>query len=541
MFNQLQQGFRSGKIEQFSRSRIIKCSAFGIIVYGFAQCFKAGAYWDMEADGFNYELNFEWLNDKEPNSSDPRFEFMRSYSHTFSFITRLPSIILGSLLNKTFDFNSENWVIYRNFSIFIVLIIGLLSLLFYSTYETSNSQVSASILLLGFPALIGYGYFNAKDIPVFTATSLSLGLLRYCAFANRNIPRLSHLLSVFIVSFLITILSIGVRPTSYLVVFPAIVLIIYFSLAKQSPILLVPTISGFSLGLYLVYLTNATFQEDRFFWFYRTYKASSEFTMWKGGHNLSWGNIFLAGESEIYPFAVLASQIPDWVILVVFFSILNLLFRLVHRSLKGPKLNLSRIVDLYPVAYLFAICIYFLFATPILYDDIRQVMFLWAFILTLVLRMHFNLLNVLKQVQKVIYISFISLFIIITQINGVLLEQYAYSYKNLLARVSNPTGFESDYWAISSKEASNRILSDFYISKQTKVFAQPPGSFKIYLKDYVDINSSDNPELFVTISRPTGLPDNFKDCPIKEMIRQPQLFSSAVVMAYIRECPEPGR
>jgi hypothetical protein len=130
----------------------------------------------------------------------------------------------------------------------------------------------------------------------------------------------------------------------------------------------------------------------------------------------------------------------------------------------------------------------------------------------------------------------ISFLLVTTQINGVLLGQYAYSYKNLAARISQPNGFETDYWAISSREASRLLINNFNVSKQTKVLAQPPGSFGLYLRDLTEMNVSSNPDLFVTISRPTGLPDNFQNCPVEVLIEKQQIFTNSVVMAYIRKC-----
>jgi hypothetical protein len=260
--------------------------------------------------------------------------------------------------------------------------------------------------------------------------------------------------------------------------------------------------------------------------------------MWQGGHNLSWGRIFPAGENRTYPFFVLASQIPDWAIAILLFTTALILIKFFEGSIKIPRVNQYLIVDWYPAVLLLFIFGYLLTTKPFLYDDIRQIIFIWALIVVIILQLRFYLIARFNLKLKTVYLTVVSLLIVITQVNGLFLQQYAYTYKNLIARISHPNGFETDYWAISSKEASNLIINKFDASKQTIVLAQPPGSFSIYLRESVNLNTSEDPDLFVTISRPTGLPDNYQSCPVEELIEKRQLFSTSVVMAYIRKCPK---
>jgi hypothetical protein len=133
--------------------------------------------------------------------------------------------------------------------------------------------------------------------------------------------------------------------------------------------------------------------------------------------------------------------------------------------------------------------------------------------------------------------SFFFTFLGISIINSILLSPYNYTYKNSIALISKPQGFESDYWALSSKEVSFWLQKQNDVNINTLVNAQPPGSFSIYLREKVKLNVSENPDYFISINRPTGLSDNHFECEMTKKFVRKQLFTDDILMAYVRKCP----
>jgi hypothetical protein len=532
------QKFSIFKLKNSKIPSVGSVAIFGLFYGGFLS-YKAGAFWDLEADYSQSLLNKKWLTDGLNNESDVFFEMMHSYSYLLTYISEVPKILIEAVLRTDLNFISPSWISYRNIFNFSIFAVGVAALYFWLNFNKAKNNLFLLILLLSFPSVNGYGFFDSKDIPVFSAACLSLALLRATTSPNLKSSVLQKNYSLFLISFFMVVFSIGVRPSTFLIIAPALILVTLYAQIKRLKGILPPISLGVMVGIVLIYLTTATFKEEGPIWFYRSYLASSQFTMWEGGHNLSWGRIFPAGETRTYPFFVLASQIPDWLFVTAFILIILTARHLKYFSTKLINSDKTTIiVNSYPYFMMISLLVFFFIKKPILYDDLRQVLFIWAFIMVCAVEVTMFVLLHVSTRYKLIAKTLIISAILVTQSNGILLQQYSYTYKNLIARISQPTGFETDYWAISSKEASQRIIKDFNASNETKVLAQPPGSFGIYLRELTYMNVSSNPDLFVTISRPTGLPDNFQNCPIVAQIEKPQLFSTSVLMAYIRKCPK---
>jgi hypothetical protein len=513
--------------------------SFGFVVLsGAMQCFRIGAYWDLEVDTYFSRVNAFWLRDGVPNSSDLLFDNMRNYSYTLLYISEIPRILLTRYQGVPESFLTPNWIVYRNLFTFGILLIGIVALSKWLSPKIQNKSI-VLLAIFSFPTVLGYGFFNLKDVAVFSGVCISLALIRMTVESTGANPETRISIKFFFLSFLMVIFTLGVRPSSYILLIPALLLIIADRVKKRTLNEINSLSAGLVAGLISIYLTSATLQEDGLRWFLNSFQSSSNFELQKGIHLLAWGKIYPAGETRTYPLVVLISQMPDWVIFVTAVALLFVLRDLPKVLIKRKtiRVNFIQILESYPIFAFLALIAYVTIFKPILYDDSRQLFFIWAYLVPTIIAIVLYLRKKVNSYKfKHLLYSFFFISFGISLINSILLSPFNYTYKNTIALTSKPQGFESDYWALSSKEVSLWLQKQSDINTGTLVNAQPPGSFSLYLKDKVKLNVSEKPDYFISINRPTGLSDNQLQCEIVKKFVRKQIFTNEILMAYVRKC-----
>ena len=509
-----------------------------MVLFGAVQCFRIGAYWDLEVDTYLSRINALWLADSVRNSSDLLFDSIRNYSYTLLYISEIPRILLSRYQEMPNSFITSNWIAYRNLFTFGILLIGVFALSKWLSPKIQNKTLRM-LAILSFPTVVGYGFFNLKDVAVFSGVCISLALIRMTIESTVTNSGFRKSIKFFSLSYLMVIFTLGVRPASYILLIPALLLIIADRIKKRTLNETISLSAGLVAGLVSVYLTTATFQEDGLKWFINSFQSSSNFELQKGIHLLSWGEIYPAGETRTYPLVVLISQIPDWVFLVTILTI-PFIFRDLPKVLikrRPSEINFNQILECYPMFALLALVAYVVTFKPILYDDSRQILFIWAFLVPTVIdiTLYLKIRITSHKFKRLFYLFFFISFGIST-VNSILLSPYNYTYKNSIALISKPQGFESDYWALSSKEVSLWLQQQTDVNKSTLVNAQPPASFSIYLAEKVKLNTSEKPDYFISINRPTGLSDSYLQCEIIKKFTRKHLLADEILMAYVRKC-----
>lgn len=502
------------------------------------QSLKIGAFWDSKADYDLSMVNSSWIRNGIPVTEEATFSLMRSYSWTLFYFSEIPKFILSYFFGKSWYFNSENWMTYRNVFTFFIYLIGLWGLWKWFSDFKDNEKIIAGVLLLCFPVTFGYGFFDEKDVPIFTAVSLSLASIKLLksSFLRSGFVSKIH---QFVIGFCVVLFSVGVRPSSFVIVLPIVAFFCISGVQQKTVRKLLPYFLGMIMSLVIVYLSNAMARFDGFYWLWRSYQDSSAFTPWRGGLMLSWGTLFPAGETRLYPILVLLSQIPDWAV-VVFISQILLFGNYVRGTSKKHKfsgVNLEKLTSLLPSILLLITLAYTIILKPVLYDDVRQILFIWVFIeISIIQILLVTYRKLRKKTTKIFFVWCIIISVTFTFLDKTLLTPYFYVYKNSVANLISPEGFERDYWGLSGRELISNSKLDSPTNDVISVYAQPPDSFIPFLGEGIQLSDSATPDYFATISRPSNLGDSYKNCPIVASVERKQVFSKPLVLSYVRKC-----
>jgi hypothetical protein len=113
---------------------------------------------------------------------------------------------------------------------------------------------------------------------------------------------------------------------------------------------------------------------------------------------------------------------------------------------------------------------------------------------------------------------------------------YGYTYRNEIANLFEPNGFETDYWGISGKENSDWIKNN--LPESLKVVSNPMVVFQTYVSGSSSISGDELPSSFIyqQIRRPYGVPEIFQECKILHVTSREQIFGPIMVMSKVRLC-----
>ncbi len=507
------------------------------ILFQFWNASRVGTFWDYQIDDVIARLNMDWLKNGI-STSDPTFQALLPYGYAVTYLIWIPAYF-SSKFSLGLEFNigiveTQNWMIYRNAMSFAIFLLGITAIIFWAQYNTKiNGYILTLMLLWCFPTVSGYGLFNDKDIPIFTGIACALALTAKNSFHPRKFDRVMRI--IFVNSAVLFV--VGVRPGAA----PLLILIFVLQLLqvqdKKKYLLLlftgIPT-------LFYCFMVSASARNLNLSWFYYAIKKSTNFDIWQGAM-LLWNHKFSTPISGSYYIGVIASQIPTFVI----FTALAFLILQTNRILgdftleskfggiQGLLKN-ARNPKLLPPLLLLTMIVYSLLTKPMLYDDARQLLFGWVFIILTFLIILEKLLTVTKQW---VFLGLITLLAAFPAMDSLKLAPFSYTYRNEIANLFAPGGFESDYWGLSGKENYRWIIENN--ADNLPVVSNPPVVFQTYTpKSAVDPGSTlPTNFLYQQIRRPFGVTDTFPNCEIiHETIRE-QVIGRPVIMSYVKRCP----
>jgi hypothetical protein len=168
-----------------------------------------------------------------------------------------------------------------------------------------------------------------------------------------------------------------------------------------------------------------------------------------------------------------------------------------------------------------------------IYDDARQTLFIWAFLLPVLLS---SIKSVFYAFKSKFFFCSLLLFVLLPTIDSFRLAPYTYTYRNEIAKIVSPNGFETDYWGLSGKESSKWILSN--LEEESSIVSNPLVVFKSFVpQPWYDLNSP-QPKSFIyqQIRRPFGVPEMYAECKLLHTISRKPLIGESMIMSWVRKC-----
>jgi hypothetical protein len=509
-----------------------------LALFYFGAGYFLGSYADSASHLENAEVNLDLILGRETNASTNTLFISREYSYTLLYFSIFPIWLFSKFLGLDLDLNSAASVFYRNS---IICFFGLL-LVFIMT-QTLRKLINQDLFKISplfitlFPTIMGHSWFNEKDIPI----SIGLSLIVFAFLHQIGLTYPIRNSSIFILYFLIIIFSIGVRPALGILVLPFLFFLSSRLFLKKEFGTLKYVLSGSILGTMIVFITNKPFQEEGVSWFVNSVKVSGAYP-WSGAVEV-WSNFY---RSPIIPgsylLQVFLSQIP---ILFLFVCVINVRY-LFQRNV---DVNVKRNVRIAFTLILFLCTIFtFIIATnPIIYDDGRQLLFIWVFVYLSFLLFIDNQISLKHTRIKNRFKLNITFLVILTSgglllMDTVKLYPYNYVYRNEIASASR-LKFETDYWGLSGKELANWVLKDSnHLSSEQTYFGYIfPQSFDPYVKNAKLIRVSyDDPRVdyYAQIYRPPLIPDQAEECRIVFSVQRKTNLGKAMTLGYIRNCSQ---
>jgi hypothetical protein len=504
---------------------------------------KTGPHWDYQTDDYFFNLNFKSMSNSDAFKDDNLFGIFHSYSFSLGFIERIPYFIVR-LFGITDSFNSPMWISYRNVFVAATFLIGVVGLAYWSNYILNLKPWITVTSTLALPTILGHGWMNEKDFPIFSGVCSALALISVTT-TKKIVPNLT--LNIRIWAGLTLLFTLGVRPASFLVVLPLMCsLVAYIGIFGHRKSLILRNIfwTCVAVGIF-IYLTNVTFRIDGLAWLLIALNQSSNFPWY--GSMLTWGKTYTSPPSGEYFFMVWTSQIPVWAIvtltvgsvLALFKFFQNLVAFLIFNKLKSyfPRFSLQNesfwilLVNLYLIGWL-----YIVFKSEFnLYDDARQLLFLWALVLCSTLNCMSLILRTFVQRKKLI-ITLYAIMISAVYVDEVKLFPYLYIYRNEIANIASPKGFETDYWGLSSMEASKWLLK--YDNLPNGVyFAQPLESYKPYLSpELTHSTEPSNIDYYLGVWNPVRVIDPRPDCRVIHEVTRSQILGGFKTLSIVKKC-----
>jgi hypothetical protein len=504
---------------------------------------KTGPHWDYQIDDLYFDLNFKSLSNADEFKNDNLYGIFHSYSFSLGFIERIPYFILR-LFGITDSFNSPMWISYQNMFVAAIFLVGVMGLAYWSHYMLHLKLWITLTSILAFPIILGHGWMNGKDFPIFSGVCSALALISVTT-TKKIVSKLS--LNIRIWTALTVLLTLGVRPASFLVVLPLMcVLVAYITAFGRRKSLILRNIfwTCAVVGTF-IYLTNVTFRIDGLAWLLNSLNQSSNFPWY--GSMLTWGKTYTSPPPGEYFFMVWISQIPVWAIVVLTVGSVIVFFRYFQKLVAflinyKLKLNFDRftlksegfwiiLVNSYLIGWL-----YIVFNSEFnLYDDARQLLFLWAFVLCSALNCMSLILRIFIK-QKKLIITLYVIMISVVYVDEVKLFPYLYIYRNEIANIASPNGFETDYWGLSSMEAS-RWLVKYDNLPNGIYFAQPLDSYKPYLGPKLTPSvEPSNIDYYLGVWNPVRVVDPRPDCRAIHQITRSQITGDLKILSIVKKC-----
>ncbi len=393
------------------------------------------------------------------------------YGVGFYFLSSLVEIFLL----KIFDFSSINQegkiLLTKHPTVFIFFILSGIyfrKLLLVLTSDKTFSNLS-TIFYLTYPYLLGHSFFNIKDIPF-----MSVWLIcTYYLIKNLNNLFLTEKIKkkdLYIFSF-ITAYLLSLRISGVLIFIEYLIFFIFYlnnSKFKLRDILKFQyknLIKFFSIFLILSYVFYPSFWNNPFN-FLTAIKFMGEHIQTVCTTTL--GNCMNAQNLPVsYIFIWLFFKLPLIILLGLF------MFAFIEKKIFLNKINVIILGSL--ITLIFTIIFLLILLNVNLYDELRQILFLFPLIFITSLKIiHFAF----KKMSSVLVVIFIFFFIF----QNTKLYPYNYIWLNNFNYLLNVNkNFELDYWGVSTKEVAN--FMDSLENNNECIISNRDNGIKFFLKN----------------------------------------------------------
>lgn len=498
------------------------------IAYQIWNASRIGTYWDFEGDHSYALVNLAWL-ENGVDAKEPLFQHLKPYGYALTYLMWIPPRIYYWIIGVDFNVaaHGENYLAYRNVFVYLVYLAGVFALaIWFRMVSKAPYYFTIFFTLFAFPTISGHAFMNAKDVPIFAGVACALALSRTSAM---QVDKKSKFLNVLLIN-LAVLFILGVRPGATYLLFTILLLQLWQSRNRRKFLKIV--IYGLPSIAYC-YLASATAMNFGFFWLWETMTSSTNFTAWQGTM-LLWGDAYQTPMSRLYQFGVLLSQVPIYLVVVT--GISSALF--IRKNLKSLK-SARKILEILkeptslPALIFCLLMVYVFVSSPMIYDDARQTLFIWALLIPIT----FTAVSFTSsQLRSKLIFALMVILVSLPVIDSFKLAPYTYAYRNELAKMISPNGFETDYWGLSGKESSKWILSN--LGEESVIVSNPLIVYKSFVpQPWKDLNSPQpNAFIYQQIRRPFGVPEMFSECKLLHTISRKPLIGESMIMGWIRKC-----
>ena len=410
-------------------------------------------------------------NDDYQNLQNYRYKY---YGIGFQIFSQPVQIPIKFLIKKYSNIdNLGAHLLSKHFAIFLLFCLSgvFFFLIIKKITNDKNFSYLATILYLLYPYLLGHGFYNPKDSP-FSSIWLICTYFSFRLsddFLDKDKLKIFNILMLsFFTSLLISVRIAGILIfIQYLITF-----LILIELKKESVFYYIKKYLKkiflfLTLTLFLVYLSYPVFWKnplqiiDSILFMGRFPDAT--------GCTMLFGKCVPAQKLDI-------TYIPSWILIKLPLIILIGLILIPFSEKKIFIINKNKIFfgTIFISVLVFPILL--IVNKVVLYDDIRQILFLvpLLFILGITSIYFFS-----KKISIFLTLFFITFFLY----ENIKIYPYQYSWLNIPSRlVDINKNFDSDYWSVSGKNMAN------YISKKENkynndicIFGWPQHSFKPFL------------------------------------------------------------
>jgi hypothetical protein len=454
----------------FSKS-IIFIAYLLLVVINVLGSQRVGISWDEPfhtsrlEERLNYGLNipFDWFGQSFT---------LPTYAANFDYPVHG---LAFQLLSHVFNFliGNENWLevsqsipavqgrhlISALFGIGASILVGLI---YFKITKNLTYSMLTSLLLLSIPVFSGHSMFNPKDIPVSFAITLNAYAIFYFIHHLRGkLVKLSNLVILFALQASWIFIGVGTRFALWIYLLLQMIILFTFYILKRKEIQNLLKLSvfislGSTVGLILVFILHSDQLLDIKSFFINSLYNSSSFS--SSSKLVFLGSISEPPSNRMYIISHILIHVPIIFIIISIFFLTQLVNNYAKFKISFyrifPSLAILFIIGLFPVLLAIGMNADF-------YDADRHILFVYPFICIFVTMLIQFLNNILNRIKLVLINVLTALLLIIPIASQISLYPYSYTYVNEIGLLFNKnksiTGWETDYWGVSLREAQESL------------------------------------------------------------------------------------
>jgi hypothetical protein len=518
-----------------SRSGFLKLVLLlSILVFNYWNCLRVGSFWDYQGDDIAARANLHWLRVGVSQENEDFFQRMIPFGYSLTYIQWIPWLF-GERNVDILSVQTEYWLNYRNIFTFHIFLFGVAAIISWSRRFLKFSPLTLFILILIlFPPITGLAIMDDKDIPLFSGIASAMALM--ASVLKPQSTRVDFFLRILWLNASV-LFVLGTRPGAAGIL---IGIYIYIFALTSRKVHFLSTLLWCLPTLIYIYLTSVTFQRFGILWLWKTFAQSSSFPDWKG-KELYWGTVVSSPPTPWhYLHGHLFSQVPVF----VFFLTVVLAIFWVKRTIQSRRyisiskrafFRISINPKYFPALFLASFLGYVGISAPLLYNSARQLSFIWVFIIMIALQL---LQKFLESFTNKAFRLALMILMTLPVIDNLKLAPYGYVYRNEIASAAAGSGFETDYWGLSGKEAVTWIEKSRNLPE--RLIGDPIVTYQVYypkVEQNIEGKEITEPFIYAHINAPfNDFKNEYRSCSLLKSIERQQLTRGKVVLSYIRLC-----